>query len=387
MTFRVLLLMVCVLSCPSVDAEPTDPSDGLKVATFNVSLYGSRAGEIKDRLSDGRDDQAEKIAAIVQTVRPDVLLVNEVDFEADGAVAEQLAEAFFAVGRDGRVGIEYPHVLSIPSNTGLESGMDLNHNGKSGEPNDAWGYGAYPGQYAMAIFSRFPIVENETRTFQRFLWKDLPNALVPTHPKTGVEYYGKDWKRLRLSSKNHVDVSIDVNGQTVHVLASHPTPPVFDGPEDHNGCRNHDEIQFWNHYIDEEMSGELVDDAGRRGGLSVADRFVIMGDLNADPDFGDGRRDAIRRLLAHPRTIDAKPRRQGVQADGKLGQVQNSLATADFGRNGLMRVDYVLPSANLSVRDSGVFWPAAGGQDPDQARVWITATDHRLVWVELGLMP
>ena len=54
---------------------------------------------------------------------------------------------------------------------------------------------------------------------------------------------------VRLSSKSHWDVPVKVGGHTVHVLASHPTPPTFDGEEDRNGRRNHDEIRFWADYV------------------------------------------------------------------------------------------------------------------------------------------
>ena len=50
------------------------------------------------------------------------------------------------------------------------------------------------------------------------------------------------------------------------------------------------------------------------------------------------------------------------------------------GRENL-RVDYVLPSTGLHVRDSGVFWPRAGEPGSD----WVGATDHRLVWVDLAV--
>ena len=54
---------------------------------------------------------------------------------------------------------------------------------------------------------------------------------------------------LRLSCKIHWDVPVQIGSETVHFLVSHPTPPAFDGPEDRNGRRNHDEIRFWADYI------------------------------------------------------------------------------------------------------------------------------------------
>ncbi|MEZ5459532.1 MAG: hypothetical protein R3E65_09560 [Steroidobacteraceae bacterium] len=59
--------------------------------------------------------------------------------------------------------------------------------------------------------------------------------------------------------------------------------------------------------------------------------------------------------------------------------------TADFGDTGAspgnLRVDYVLPSRDLVVCASGVYWPA----EPDAAAAAaLAATDHRLVWVDVG---
>ena len=356
----------------------------LRIATYNASLYGKQSGEIRQRLEDGRDRQAEDIAWIIQTVRPDVLLLNEIDYDENCEVAQLVANKFFAVGRRGRNGIEYPFLYCAPSNTGVPSSLDLNKNGHKGEPNDAWGYGVYPGQYAMAVFSRFPIRMDDIRTFQGFLWKDLPGATRPVDPNTDAPYYDDEtWNRLRLSSKNHIDVPVIIGGSMIHVLASHPTPPVFDGPEDRNGCRNHDEIQFWNLYLDEAV--QLIDDRGTSGGLPAGESFVIMGDLNADPDAGQARRDAIVNLLRHDRVQDPLPQSQGAVEEARHRGVKDpdeaKTDTANFGRNGTMRADYVLPSANLAVGQSGVYWP----RREQAGRDAITASDHRLVWVDVAL--
>ncbi|MDV6030156.1 MAG: endonuclease/exonuclease/phosphatase family protein [Phycisphaera sp. RhM] len=346
-------------------------TETLRIATFNVSLYGKRQGEIRERLSARDDRQAKRIASIVQTIRPDVLLINELDHEPDAAPARLLAENYFAVAQnyadgDGKLSpVIFPYIYSAPSNTGIDSTLDLNNDGQLGSGNDAWGYGIYPGQYSMTVYSRFPIDTASIRSFQKLRWKDLPGAIRPVDPTTGQPYYDDaTWSKLRLSSKNHIDVPIQIGDRVIHVLASHPTPPVFDGPEDRNGARNHDEIEFWNHYLSDDDAADtwLIDDDGRAGPLDADASFVVMGDLNADPIDGSGRREAILRLLNHPRTRD----------------VQQS-KTADFGRNGLMRVDFVLPSKDLNVIDSGVFWPI--GDAPQST--WIKASDHRLVWIDV----
>ena len=350
-------------------------AETIRVATYNTSLYGKKASEIVARLKSNHDSQAEKVAAIVQTVRPDVLLINEIDYDEDGVTVKLLEQNFFAKPQGDREPISYPYVYAAPSNTGVPSELDLNRNGKQDDPNDAFGYGVYPGQYSMAVYSRFPIDTSKLRTFQRFLWKDLPEALQPIHPLTKQPYYDEAaWNSLRLSSKNHIDVPIQIGGSVLHVLASHPTPPVFDGPEDHNGCRNHDEIRFWQLYLSAADSQVLVDDLGCHGGLADSESFVIMGDLNTDPQDGDSRRTAIQTLLQHPRVVDPKATSEGAveAAQNKKTNVGDpQFDTAKFS-GGNMRVDYVLPSKSLSLKKSGVFWPKRDEADA----ALISASDH-----------
>jgi len=368
------------LSMCATQADNTARSEqpkSIRIATYNVSLYGKVSGAVADRLKSGTDKQAKSIAAIIQTVRPDILLLNEIDHDPDAKTVKLLRDSYLAIGKDGREGIDYPYVYSAASNTGVASGMDLDRSGRSGEPADAWGFGVYPGQYAFAVLSRYPIDVDAIRTFQTFAWSKLPGALRPTLPDTQAFYYSDEvWDALRLSSKNHVDVPVDVNGQTVHVLACHPTPPVFDGPEDRNGCRNHDEIAFWSHYL--ENSAALVDDVGKAGGLPQDATFVIMGDLNSDPVDGGSRPGAIRTLLQHKRVIDPLPQR--VSNSGSTPKNEQN-DTADFGNVGELRVDYVLPSSDLKVTEAKVFWPATGQKGSD----WIHASDHRLVWIDATL--
>ncbi len=393
MRWQLLVVQACVViilslfSRPSITAaEPATVASGrtVRIATYNVSLYGRTPDELLPRLTSGKDPQAIALASVIQTVRPDILLLNEIDYSEDAAAAKLFAKHYLAISQNELAPIEYPHIYAAPSNTGVDSSLDLNANGKLGEADDAWGYGTYPGQYAFAILSRYPIDHATIRTFQLLRWSQLPGALQPLWPLSQLPYYPSAvWKQLRLSSKNHVDVSIDVEGQRVHLLASHPTPPVFDGPEDRNGCRNHNEILFWKHYLDhaatDQASFQLKDDQGRAGGLDTAAHFVILGDLNSDISFGDSRASALRALMAHPRIHDPKPRRSGMPHDKPDDM---ALDTAAFAA-GQARVDYVLPSTSLQVSKSEVFWPAVG----DRQEAWIHASDHRMVWVDVILPP
>ncbi|MCA9291464.1 MAG: endonuclease/exonuclease/phosphatase family protein, partial [Phycisphaerales bacterium] len=256
----------------------------------------------------------------------------------------------------------------------------------------------YPGHYGMVVLSRYPIRDDLVRTFSTMRWIDLPGATLPDDPATAA---ATDWyddaarSVLRLSSKGHWDVPIDVDGVLVHLLVSHPTPPVFDGPEDRNGRRNHDEIGFWAAYLDPARASALVDDAGRSGGLAPGAPFVILGDLNADPHDGESRPGAAAQVLECARVRSAPiPRSLGaMEASAAQGGVNvgqrgdPAFDTADFDDErgpGNLRVDYVLPSIECVVMGGGVFWP--GVDEPGHALVassW--SSDHRLVWVDLSI--
>ena len=374
-------------------AESMDPSPPLRIATYNTSLYDDAAGGLIARLQDG-DADARKIAAVLQRVRPDVVLLNEFDFDPSGRAADLFQRDYLQVAQPGGGDpLHYPYRYLAPVNTGVPSGLDLDGNGTAGgagreRGNDAWGYGLHPGQYGMLVLSRYPIDDAAVRTFQLLQWNAMPGARQPRDPQTGAPWYSPQaWSRMRLSSKSHWDVPVITPLGVVHLLAAHPTPPVFDGPENRNGLRNFDEIRLWAEYLrpGPETATWLCDDQGRCGGLDADARFVIVGDYNADPVDGDGVAGAINQLLQHPR-VDAgfvpvsrgAVERAAQRAIPRQGDVASH--TGDFGpKGGTLRLDYVLPSTGLQVRDGGVFWPP---QDHPAAAV-SEASDHHLVWLDL----
>ncbi|GAA1906753.1 endonuclease/exonuclease/phosphatase family protein [Nocardioides lentus] len=368
--------------------------EAVRFATFNASLNRAAEGGLSADLASGDDEQIRNAAETVQRTRPDVLLVNEFDFVAGGGAADDFRENYLEVPQRGARPIRYPYAYVAPVNTGVPSGHDLNNDGTVGGPDDAFGFGTFPGQYGMLVLSRHPVDRSRVRTFREFLWADMPGALLPEDPATGEPWFtDAELADVRLSSKSHWDVPIRVGRRTVHFLVSHPTPPTFDGAEDRNGRRNHDEIRFWADYVASGKRARYVyDDRGRRGGLPRGAAYVIAGDQNADPYDGDSVPGAARQLLTAPRVIDPRPASRGA-VEASRTQSGNAdqegparLDTADFADPvpGNLRVDYVLPSRPLRVRDAGVFWPVAA--DP-LSRLTGTfpfpTSDHRLVWVDV----
>jgi Endonuclease/Exonuclease/phosphatase family len=415
-----VLLAGSLLVAPSQTAAK-GPPEAVRFATFNASLNRNEAGQALSDLSapydpsqpatgvNGRRKQAATVAEIIQRTRPEVLLINEFDFEPNNALATEFQVNYLSVSHNlsqsptASEPISYPYVFVAESNTGIPSGMDFSNDGMIGGGNDAFGFGAFPGQFGMAVFSQHPIITSEVRTFQKFLWKDMPGALLPDDPATTTTadwYSTAELGIFRLSSKSHWDIPIDVGGTTVHFLASHPTPPVFDDPPffpagvDFNGRRNFDEIRLWADYVTPGAGGYIYDDAGGTGGLKPGSKFVIAGDQNSDPLDGDSIPGSIQQLLDNPRinatvTPESAGAIEAAAAQGGANAAHRSdprFDTADFADSapGNLRADYVLPSRNLQITASAVFWPVQA--DPLSRLTGVfpfPSSDHRLVWIDV----
>ncbi len=379
-----------------------------------------------DHLLAERIIQIRNIAAIIQKNRPDVLFLSEFNNDGVGqnmAALEGFQKNYLGVSQsmnsvDGGAMLEpiqYPFVQNYATNTGLDPKLNLSHaSSPSFNPDDAYGFGFYHGQYAFALMSKFEIDTQNTRTFQTFLRKDLPEAVNPTVNQCtkplpdGLScgdpwFTGDNWNKVRLSSKNHVDAPIFIPTnkgiKTIHALLSHPTPPAFDSFSDNNKYRNSDEITFWDHYV----SGEsfFYDDKGGTGGFK-GESFVIMGDLNADPAFGTATVpffNGIQTLTNNPKlNLDLSqsnalftPVSQGAMKEANPKRHPHpETRTSTFGS----RVDYALASADLSLIKTGVYWqaenqigrllfndPRVGKRGTDKE----VSSDHRFVWSTISV--
>ncbi|GGB86767.1 endonuclease [Knoellia flava TL1] len=387
--------LLALAPAAGAQAAPTDPpadarGESLRVATYNLSLNRNTAGQLVTDLSTPDNAQAKAVAEVIQRANPDIVLLNEFDYVEGGRAVDLFRDNYLEVGQSGASPVDYPYSFVAPSNTGVPTGFDLNNDGTVGGGDDAFGFGLFPGQYGMVVLSKYPIRTDEVRTFQHFLWKDMPGNVLPT------DWYSPEEQAiLRLSSKSHWDVPVTVGKRTVHVLAAHPTPPSFDGPEDRNGRRNHDEIRFWADYVTPGQGSYIYDDAGARGGLNPSESFVILGDYNADPFDGDSYDNAIHQLLGNKRIVDPQATSEGAVEAARLQGGANlthrgdpKYDTADFSDSapGNLRVDYTLLSRHFTVQDSGVFWPVQS--DPLFRLTGVfpfPTSDHRLVWADVTL--
>lgn len=403
-----LFLITSLIGCEAQPApeSPADDAFVLRIATYNIEDV--RTADVLN----ADHARLKKAAATIQRLRPAIILINEITYDQQGVAGvgesdtegqngQRFADTFLAVSQgDDLEPIRY-RAFMAPSNTGQASGFDLNNDGKvvtdapplappnpDGSParqtqeqrdfgGDAWGFGTFPGQYAMALLVRedLEILHDEVRTFRYLPWSSMPDAVLPVNPETDSPWYsGEAGAQFRLSSKSHWDVPVRLpDGTTLHILASHPTPPAFDGPEKRNVLRNHDEIRFWGDYIN--GADYIVDDSSRTGGLAEDAHFVLLGDQNADPTGGSSHNDPMGTwLLSHPRVNgdfipQATP--DGISAYPRLDPYD----TAAWG----LRVDYVLPSSNLEVVQGGIDRPV--GADT----TGIEVSDHFPVWLDIAI--
>ncbi|MEI2807408.1 endonuclease/exonuclease/phosphatase family protein [Albidovulum sp.] len=336
------------------------------MATFNADLTREGPGLLLRDILTAKDPQVEAAAAVIAAAGPDVILLTGIDYDLDG-----VALAAFA-GRVAAAGADYPHRVALRPNTGMATGLDLDGDGRTGGPGDAQGFGRFAGEGGMAVLSRLPL--GQTTDYSAFLWRDLPGNLM-----AGAGLPEEVAAVQRLSTTGHWAVPVALtDGGSLTLLAWLATPPVFDGPEDRNGRRNHDEAAFWQRLLD----GDLPFAA-------PAAPFILLGDANLDPVDGEGQAAALLSLLGDARLQDVRPESPGAAAAGQGGanahhQGQATLDTADWPDDpgpGNMRVDYVLPSAGLAVEKAGVWWPAPGAA-ADRAAA---ASRHRLVYVDIRL--
>ncbi|TLP74339.1 endonuclease/exonuclease/phosphatase family protein [Nesterenkonia sphaerica] len=353
--------------------------EDLRVATLHADITADPSAdepvaELIASLSTGNHTQARAVAQTVQMNDPDVLVLTGVTYDDEHHIAELLRE-YFAAGQHSESGLDYPYFFTAETNSGRESGVDLDGDGIIGGAGDAVGYGEYPGQYGMIVFSKYPVVDEEVRTFQDFLWRDLPESAM-----VQGQHFSLKSSVLRLNETSMWDVPVEVDGETIHLISS-----ALAAPAEHADTERGDDMrQVLADYV-EGRAWYLYDDEGETGHPAPGTRFVVAGAPSASADEPEN----LEVLLDSPMLRDTQP-----EAVTEVPEDQHPAAawatdlvdTRHVADNEGQRASFVLPSRSLQISNSGVFWPAEGEfgyevVDPDSSY----SLQDRLVWVDLTI--
>lgn len=293
----------------------------------------------------GKDAQLIALAEILQSVRPDVLVLTKVDFDAELQTAKAL-QSF----------LNFEYSFALPPNSMTPSALDLDGDGKSG---DRFTWVRYAGEGAMLLLSQHPILPHFH--LNDLLWKDVPEALMPIRADATPFPSPAAQEVMPIVGQGLWVVQIGERTEDSFTLVAFQNQtPVFDGPEDMNGLRSSAQLGL----LSKVMDGTY--------GAFPDQRFALIGNSNLDPNRGQGDREAMRALLRDPRLQDPMP-------SSPLGDD----ATAIWDKAGNMRVSYILPSKDWIVPRAAVVWPSEGPLHIAAEQ----ASRHRLIWMDLTPSP
>ncbi|WP_435310252.1 endonuclease/exonuclease/phosphatase family protein [Primorskyibacter sedentarius] len=346
-TLACLVVCFCTLFLSAPDA----PAEQLRFATWHAPLSRRGPGLLLRDILKGKDAEIAAVVEGIVAAKPDILVLTNFDYDAGSAALaafqSRLAEAGHAM----------PERFSLRPNTGMATGVDMDGDRRLGGPRDAQGYGMYAGEGGMALLSRLPVLDGAI-DLSAILWRDFPGTQIADAALT------EDAAAIqRLSSVGHWAVPLDTGHAVLWVLVYHATTPVFDGPKDRNGRRNHDETALWLAWLD-----------GLLGEPPPEGQFVLIGDANTDPQKGEGRRSALLRLLGDPRFQDPRPTHPS-----RRGEYAADTVDWPDPEPGDLRVSYILPGSDMRVLASGVEWETTEDHQP--------AIAHKLVWVDVDTDP
>ena len=145
------------LLAPVLLAASPACGETLRIATWNVGLDRSGPGLLVRDLAEGTDPQAAAVVRVLVALDADVILLTSVDYDRGGVALRLLADRLAAAGMD------YPHRFAVRPNTGMQTGFDIDGNGRPGDARDAQGFGLFSGNAGMAVLSRLPPICNSWR--------------------------------------------------------------------------------------------------------------------------------------------------------------------------------------------------------------------------------
>ncbi len=102
-----VLATAAALTAVAPVAVASPPGNTVSFATFNASLNRAAAGQLVQDLSTPGNAQAANVAEVIQRERPDVLLINEFDFDAAGRALALFQDNYLSVPHNGAAALSY----------------------------------------------------------------------------------------------------------------------------------------------------------------------------------------------------------------------------------------------------------------------------------------
>lgn len=105
----------------------------VRIATFNTELARNGPGLLLRDILSEEDPQAEAVARVIAQAQPDIIAIQDIDYDHDFAALRALSD------RIAHHGLNLRHIFALRPNTGMVTGLDLDGDGRLGRARDAQG--------------------------------------------------------------------------------------------------------------------------------------------------------------------------------------------------------------------------------------------------------
>jgi len=266
-------------------------------STLNILHYNIKELDSTKLTNDNK--QLKKVKEIVSLYEPELLFINEIQYDIDGAPNDNFKTNGENLNKlNSILGTQLKYISFYPANTGKNAKRNSQGEYYS-DPNspgardfaDQVNFGTIPHQYSSGLLSKYPIVEEKVIT--DIEWKAFNPQIDLTKFTTG------DGKALpsdmELFDKNFLDVTLDVKGKMIHVIVLHTVPAYhFGNKKSPNYLRNRDQLRFLEWYL----SGKTDIDVTLLGIKPIkGESFIAAGDWNVDPTSDNPGSAVLKRIF------------------------------------------------------------------------------------------
>lgn len=318
----------------------------IRIVQFNIQELDS----VKIQSEKLTSQQMQSVKFILNQLKPDILSVNEIQYDLPGVPNEKFTSIgknidFFALEIFNN---QLKNRIYFPANTGENALRNANgeyvRNPDILERNkycDPVNFGMFPAQYSTAALTKFEVIS--VKQFNLIPWKEF-------NPSIDLSLYLDERgqplsNNMPLFDKNFTDVTLLIQGHTVHLLLLHTVPAFgFGNPKTPNFARNRDQLLFLKWYLGHDTGLPVSNLTIER--LTHQDSFIALGDWNVDITDENESANVLQSLgkLYHYAINQYIPTHRG-----------QDLLQDDF----VKQIDYILLSNDIDIKNSGVFTPSA----------------------------